>query len=135
MRRFLHFFQTQSQRQVDCQSLEASLSVVIAQGKWLGRLQQAGFTHGIHGIIWHQGENGQPGDMPSGDYGWKSSQCRFAEIAAGWRRDLPNARRYFMFQFWPNSCDIGGPDGASDRLREHALKFTFDRCISAPAKL
>jgi hypothetical protein len=39
-------------------------------------------------------------------------------MAGGWRRDLPNARRYFMFQIWPDSCAMGGKDGAGDRLRE-----------------
>ena len=45
-------------------------------------------------------------------------QNYFVEMAAGWQRDLPNARRYFMFQIWPNSCAMGGQDGAGDRLRE-----------------
>jgi hypothetical protein len=87
-------------------------------GKWLWRLQQARLTHGIRGILWHQGENDQPADTPSGDYGWVNYQRYFAEMAAGWRRDLPNARRYFIFQIWPNSCGMGGKDGAGDRLRE-----------------
>lgn len=87
-------------------------------GKWLWRLQQARLTHGIRAIIWHQGENDQPADAPSGDYGWKNYQNYFVEMSAGWRRDLPNARRYFMFQIWPNSCGMGGQDGAGDLLRE-----------------
>ncbi len=87
-------------------------------GKWLWRLQQARLTHGIRAILWHQGENDQPADSPSGDYGWKNYQSYFTEMAAGWRRDLPNARRYFMFQIWPNSCGMGGSDGAGDLLRE-----------------
>ena len=87
-------------------------------GKWLWRLQQARLTHGIRAVIWHQGENDQPADSPSGDYGWKNYQQYFIEMAAGWRRDLPNARHYYMFQIWPNSCGMGGQDGAGDRLRE-----------------
>jgi len=87
-------------------------------GKWLWRLQQARLTHGIRAVIWHQGENDQPADTPSGDYGWKNYQSYFVEMSAGWRRDLPNARHYFMFQIWPNSCGMGGKDGAGDRLRE-----------------
>ncbi len=86
-------------------------------GKWLWRLQQARLTHGIRAVIWHQGENDQPADSPSGDYGWVNYQSYFTEMAAGWRRDLPNARRYFMFQIWPNSCGMG-KDGSGDRLRE-----------------
>jgi hypothetical protein len=87
-------------------------------GKWLWRLRQARLTHGIRAVIWHQGENDQPAATPSGDYGWKNYQSYFIDMAGGWRRDLPNARRYFMFQIWPNSCAMGGPDGAGDRLRE-----------------
>jgi hypothetical protein len=87
-------------------------------GKWLWRLQQARLTHGIRAVIWHQGENDQPADTPTGDYGWKNYQQYFIEMAAGWRLDLPNARHYYMFQIWPNSCGMGGQDGAGDRLRE-----------------
>lgn len=87
-------------------------------GKWLWRLQEARLTHGIRAVIWHQGENDQPADTPSGDYGWKNYQQYFIEMAAGWRRDLPNARHYYLFQIWPNSCGMGGQDGAGDRLRE-----------------
>lgn len=39
-------------------------------GKWLWRLKQARRTHGIRGVLWHQGENDQPADTPSGDPGW-----------------------------------------------------------------
>lgn len=87
-------------------------------GKWLWRLRQARLTHGIRAVLWHQGENDQPAATPSGDYGWKNYQSYFIDMAGGWRRDLPNARRYFMFQIWPNSCGMGGRDGAGDRLRE-----------------
>lgn len=87
-------------------------------GKWLWRLQQARLTHGIRGIIWHQGENDQPASTPDGDHGWVNYQDYFIEMAAGWRRDMPNARRYFMFQIWPDSCGMGGKDGSGDRLRE-----------------
>lgn len=87
-------------------------------GKWLWRLQQARLTHGIRAVIWHQGENDQPADTPSGDYGWKNYQQYFVAMAAGWKRDLPNARHFYMFQIWPNSCGMGGQDGAGDRLRE-----------------
>lgn len=96
-------------------------------GNWLWRLQQARLTHGIRGVLWHQGENDQPADTPSGDYGWVNYQTYFTEMAAGWQRDLPNARRYFMFQIWPNSCGMGGADGAGDRLREkqRTLPYQF----------
>jgi hypothetical protein len=87
-------------------------------GKWLWRLQQARLTHGIRAILWHQGENDQPADTPTGDYGWVNYQSYFCEMAGGWYRDMPNARNYFLFQIWPNSCAMGGAEGNGDRLRE-----------------
>lgn len=87
-------------------------------GKWLWRLQQARLTHGIRAILWHQGENDQPADTPTGDYGWVNYQTYFCEMAGGWYRDMPNARNYFLFQIWPNSCSMGGAEGHGDRLRE-----------------
>ncbi len=87
-------------------------------GKWLWRVQQARLTHGIRAILWHQGENDQPADTPTGDYGWVNYQSYFCEMAGGWYRDMPNARNYFLFQIWPNSCAMGGAEGHGDRLRE-----------------
>jgi hypothetical protein len=87
-------------------------------GRFLWRLQQARLTHGIRGIIWHQGESDQPGDNPMGKPGHEIYQPLFLDMAAGWQRDLPNARHYYMFQIWPNSCAMGGADGDGDRLRE-----------------
>lgn len=87
-------------------------------GKWLWRLQQARLTHGIRAILWHQGENDQPADTPTGDYGWVNYQSYFCEMVGGWYRDMPNARNYFLFQIWPNSCAMGGAEGNGDRLRE-----------------
>lgn len=97
-------------------------------GKWLWRLQQAKLTHGIRAILWHQGENDQPADTPTGDYGWVNYQSNFCEMAGGWYRDMPNARRYVIFQIWPNSCAMGGSEGNGDRLREQqrALPALFD---------
>jgi hypothetical protein len=97
-------------------------------GKWLWRVQQARLTHGIRAVLWHQGENDQPADTPTGDYGWKYYQSYFCEMAGGWYRDMPNARKYFLFQIWPNSCAMGGAEGNGDRLREQqrSLPFLFD---------
>lgn len=94
----------------------ADLSTIY--GRWLWRLQQARLTHGIRAVIWHQGENDQPADGPSGDYGWQNYHRYFVEMAAGWKRDMPNVRHYYAFQIWPDSCAMGGKDGAGDRLRE-----------------
>jgi hypothetical protein len=94
----------------------ADLSTIY--GRWLWRLQQAKLTHGVRAIIWHQGENDQPAAGPSGDFGWVHYHRYFIEMAAGWKRDLPNVRHYYAFQIWPNACAMGGKDGAGDRLRD-----------------
>lgn len=94
----------------------ADLSTIYGRTLW--RLREAKLTHGIRGIIWHQGENDQPADGPSGEYGWKNYHRYFVELAGGWKRDMPNVRHYYVFQIWPNSCAMGGKNGAGDRLRE-----------------
>jgi hypothetical protein len=87
-------------------------------GRMLWRVQQAKLTHGIRGILWHQGESDQGSDGPTGGYGWESYQQLFVEMAAGWKRDFPNVQHYYVFQIWPNSCAMGGREGSGDRLRE-----------------
>lgn len=87
-------------------------------GRMLWRVQQAKLTHGIRGILWHQGENDQGSDGPTGGYGWETYQPLFVEMAAGWKQDFPNVRNYYVFQIWPNSCSMGGREGSGDRLRE-----------------
>ena len=87
-------------------------------GKMLWRVQQAKLTHGIRGILWHQGENDQGADGPTGGYGWETYHPLFVEMAAGWKQDFPNVQHYYVFQIWPNSCAMGGREGSGDRLRE-----------------
>jgi hypothetical protein len=87
-------------------------------GRMLWRARQARITHGIRGIIWHQGENDQGADGPTGGYGWETYQPLFVEMAGGWKRDFPNVQHYYVFQIWPNACAMGGRDGSGDRLRE-----------------
>ena len=87
-------------------------------GRMLWRVQQAKLTHGIRGILWHQGENDQGADGPTGGFGWETYQPLFMELAAAWKQDFPNVQQYYVFQIWPNSCSMGGRDGAGDRLRE-----------------
>ena len=84
----------------------------------LWRVQQAKLTHGIRGILWHQGENDQGAAGPTGGFGWENYQPYFIEMAAGWKRDFPNVRNYYVFQIWPNACAMGGSEGSGDRLRE-----------------
>lgn len=87
-------------------------------GRMLWRVQQAKLTHGIRGILWHQGENDQGSAGPSGGYGWETYQPLFVEMSAGWKQDFPNVRHYYLFQIWPNSCGMGGANGSGDMLRE-----------------
>lgn len=87
-------------------------------GSLLTRVEGAKLTHGIRGILWHQGENDQGSDGPTGGFGWESYQPLFVEMAAAWKQDFPNVQNYYVFQIWPNSCSMGGRDGAGDRLRE-----------------
>jgi len=85
-------------------------------GRMLWRIQQAKLTHGIRGILWHQGESDQGTDGPSGGYGWESYQHYFIDMSAAWKQDFPNVQRYYIFQIWPNSCSMG--NGHGDMLRE-----------------
>lgn len=87
-------------------------------GRMLWRVQQARLTHGIRGILWHQGENDQGADGPTGGFGWESYHRLFVEMADAWKQDFPNVKHYYVFQIWPNACAMGGRDGAGDRLRE-----------------
>ena len=87
-------------------------------GRMLWRVQQAKLTHGIRGILWHQGENDQGADGPTGGFGWETYHQFFIEMSAGWKRDFPNVQHYYVFQIWPNSCAMGGREGSGDMLRE-----------------
>ena len=96
-------------------------------GSLLTRVEGAKLTHGIRGIIWHQGENDQPAAGPSGGYGWESYHEYFKEMAAAWKTDFPNVKNYYVFQIYPNSCGMGGSIGSGDMLREkqRTLPFLF----------
>jgi hypothetical protein len=87
-------------------------------GRMLWRVQQARLTHGIRAVIWHQGENDQGADGPTGGYGWETYQQYFIDMSAGWKEDMPNIEQYYLFQIWPNACAMGGREGSGDRLRE-----------------
>ncbi len=87
-------------------------------GRMLWRARQAKLTHGIRGILWHQGESDQGSDCPSGDYDWKFYQENFVTMAAGWQRDFPNLQHIYTFQIWPDACKMAGSGGGGDRIRE-----------------
>ena len=87
-------------------------------GRMLARVEQARLTHGIRGVLWHQGENNQGSASPTGDFDWKSYQDYFLEMAAAWKQDFPNIQHYYIFQIWPDSCSMGGNTGGGDMIRE-----------------
>ena len=95
-----------------------STDLTTIYGRMLWRVQQAKLTHGIRGILWHQGENNQGTAGPTGDYDWKAYEDYFVEMSAGWKRDFPNVQHYYVFQIWPNSCSMAGGSGAGDMIRE-----------------
>jgi len=83
----------------------------------LWRLQQAKLTHGIRGVLWHQGEADQEAGGPSGRWGWETHQQYFIDMSASWKQDYPNIRHYYIFQIWPKAC-AGGVNGSDNMLRE-----------------
>lgn len=85
-------------------------------GRLLWRVREAGLTHSIRAVLWHQGENDQGAAGPDGGYGWETYQQYFVNMSAAWKQDFPNVQRYYIFQIWPNSCSMGGGNG--DMLRE-----------------
>ncbi len=86
-------------------------------GRLLWRVRRAGLTHGIRGVFWHQGENDQGADGPTGGYGWETYRQYFIDMASAWKEDYPNIRHYYAFQIWPRACSMG-IDGSDNRLRE-----------------
>lgn len=97
-------------------------------GRQLWRVRQAKLTHGIRGVIWHQGENDQGADGPTGGYGWETYRQYFIELAAAWKQDYPNIQHYYVFQIWPKACAMG-INGSDNRLREvqRTLPTAFSR--------
>ena len=97
-------------------------------GRLLWRVQQAKLTHGIRGLFWHQGENDQGADGPTGGFGWETYRQYFIDLAAAWKQDYPNIQYYYTFQIWPKSCAMG-IDGSDNRLREvqRMLPSAFSR--------
>lgn len=86
-------------------------------GRLLWRVREAKLTHGIRAVFWHQGENDQGADGPTGGYGYETYQQFFVEMAAGWKTDYPNIRQYYVFQIWPKACAMG-INGSDNKLRE-----------------
>jgi hypothetical protein len=106
-----------------CETNHTALSTMY--GRMLWRVQQAKLTHGIRAIIWHQGENDQGSDGPSGGYGWESYQSYFVEMSAAWKQDFPNVKHYTVFQIFPNSCSMGVGNGDMLRERQRTLPLLY----------
>ncbi len=86
-------------------------------GRYLTRIQQAGLTHGIRAVLWHQGEADQGTDGPDGGYGWETYVRYWLNMTAAWKQDMPNIQHYYMYQIWPNACGQGG-NRESDKFRD-----------------
>lgn len=93
-------------------------------GGILTRVTAARLTHGIRGVLWHQGENDQGSGAPTGDYNWKSYQQYFVDMSAAWKEDYPNIRNYYVFQIWPSACNMGGTT-SGDMLHEVQRTLPF----------
>jgi hypothetical protein len=91
--------------------------VTTIYGRLLWRVQQAKLTHGIKAVFWHQGENDQGADGPTGRYGYETYRQFFVDMAAGWKTDYPNVRQFYVFQIWPKACAMG-VNGSDNKLRE-----------------
>ena len=81
------------------------------------RVTAARLTHGIRGVLWHQGEADQGFDGPDNCYGCEMYQQYWLDLTAAWKQDYPNIRHYYLFQIWPNACSQGGTRH-SDMLRD-----------------
>jgi len=102
--------------QHQCNSADRE-DVSTIYGRLLWRVHEARLTHGIRGVLWHQGENDQGADGPTGGFGWENYRRLFLEMAAAWKQDYPNIQHYYLFQIWPKSCAMG-VNGSDNRLRE-----------------
>jgi hypothetical protein len=96
---------------------EDRTDVSTIYGRLLWRVREAQLTHGISAILWHQGENDQGADGPTGGYGYETYRQLFIDLAASWKEDYPNIQQYCVFQIWPKSCAMG-IRGSDNRLRE-----------------
>lgn len=96
-------------------------------GRLLWRVREAGLTHAIKAVIWHQGENDQGADGPTGGYGWETYLKYFVDLSASWKSDFPNIQNYYIFQIWPKACAMGVA-GSDNMLRE--IQRTLPRYFS-----
>lgn len=96
-------------------------------GRLLTRVRMAKLTHGIKAVMWHQGENDQGSEAPTGRMNWETYQAYFLDLSAAWKEDFPNIRNYYLFQIWPAACG-GMSNGSESLLRE--MQRTLPRFYS-----
>ena len=100
-------------------------------GCLLTRVTAARLTHGIRGVLWHQGENDSGSGAPTGDWNYKSYQQYFIDMAAAWKQDYPNIQHYYVFQVWPLAREHGSerrPDTRGPADPAAALLQPVDAC-------
>ena len=102
---------------------ELYANIYKVYGSLLTRVSEARLTHGIRGVLWHQGENDS--GMGLSDWSYKTYQQYFVDMTAAWKQDYPNIRYYYVFQVWPAPCNMGPKD---DQLRE--VQRTLPRIFS-----
>jgi len=83
----------------------------------LRRVVAARLTHGIRGVLWHQGEADCSNWGPTGDWNYKFYQQNFIDMSAAWKDDMPNLKYYYIFQVFGSGCGTSGTF-TSDMLRE-----------------
>ncbi|MEI6655875.1 MAG: DUF2341 domain-containing protein, partial [Verrucomicrobiota bacterium] len=85
--------------------------------KLITRVAAAKLTHGIRGVLWHQGE--ADGSNWGGNLDWDYTyyQQNFLDMSAAWKQDMPNLRYYYLFQVFAKGCGTSGTF-TSDMLRE-----------------
>ena len=73
-------------------SIYANMLNVVAAAK---------LTHGIRGVLWHQGESDGSGfDEATGNPYGANYQQMFVDMSAAWKQDFPNLRNYYIYQVW-----------------------------------
>lgn len=83
----------------------------------LRRVTQARLSHGIRGVLWHQGEADHLIWGSGVDWNYLRYQQTFVDMSAAWKEDMPNLKYYYIFQIFPAGCGASGTF-TSDMLRD-----------------
>ena len=71
------------------------------------RVAAAKLTHGIRGVMWHQGEANANNWENDGDWDYLFYQGFFLTMSSAWKQDMPNLSHYYLFQIFPGGCASG----------------------------